>query len=346
MSNFSQKVNQNLIDTLEFLHANPPPAGVVPLSLLGEKDKVWDGHRSDTQEVQEIYSKNTDFAKYASRLSECSTYLDFGIDKEKGLKLKRSFFCKVRNCPVCQWRKSLYWKAMMYQTYDKLKQDYKKYRWIFLTLTVQNPHITDLRGTLKLMHNAWRKLEKRKEMSGVFGWLRATEVTRCKQNPYTHAHPHYHILIMVEPDYFKNPKKYVSFDTLVRLWQDCLGVSYMPNIDVRAVKAGGRGNGAKSERDIVAEILKYACKPSDMIYDKTPQSAFWFYEYTKQVHKMRFIASGGLLKNALKDERDISNSDMIALGDDDKEQSDDKRLLSFTYYNEKRQYLYNPKNNT
>ena len=46
--------------------------------------------------------------------------------------------------------------------------------------------------------------------------------------------------------------------------------------------------------------MKYAIKPEDMIGDEKPTGSWWFHEYTRQVFKLRFVASGGALKNALK----------------------------------------------
>lgn len=336
-------VNQKLlIDTLNYIYDNGIPDNAeLHLSAISERDKVWDSHRSDTQSVSDIY-KNTQFHQYSERMSFCSPYLDFAIDAEKGLKLKRSFFCHVRNCPVCQWRKSLYWKAMMYKTYDKIKDDYQDYRWLFLTLTVKNCHISDLRDTIKQMSNAFVRLTKRKEFANVAGFVRTTEVTRDKKNPYTHAHPHFHCMLLVSPKYFFGGN-YIKHADWVKIWAECLKVNYAPNVDIRAVKS-------KSDefalRDVIAETLKYACKPSDMIYDNTQQAQQWFIEYTNQVHKMRFVNSGGVLKNALKSEKDITNDDMIALSDDvNTDDTTDKRLLSFSYYSTKRSYIYNHKNN-
>lgn len=333
-------VNHRLIDMINHIYDNPPPDGVdIPLAMLSKRDAVWDNHRSDSQDVASMYLHSTDYVKYSERMSECSTYLDFAITDD-GLKLQRSFFCHVRNCPVCQWRKSLYWKAMMYKTYDRLKDDYASHRWLFLTLTVQNCHITDLRGTLQLMHNAFVKLTKRKQFGKVAGFVRTTEVTRDKKRSTTHAHPHYHCLLVVEPDYFSK-HHYIKHSDWVRLWQECLKSPYSPNVDIRIVRSNDGSHHAL--RGAIAETLKYACKPSDMIGDGTAQSRQWFLEYTKQVHKMRFVNSGGILKDALKSERDVTDADMIVLGDDvdDATNDADNRLMSFNYYPTKRSYLYN-----
>jgi hypothetical protein len=48
--------------------------------------------------------------------------------------------------------------------------------------------------------------------------------------------------------------------------------------------------------EAVAEILKYAVKPSDMIRDHE-----WFRELVDQTHKIRGVAIGGILKRYMKD---------------------------------------------
>ena len=53
------------------------------------------------------------------------------------------------------------------------------HRWVFLTLTVKNPPVTELRDTLKHMNDSWQRLIQTKRFkSGVAGFLRTTEVTR------------------------------------------------------------------------------------------------------------------------------------------------------------------------
>lgn len=314
----------------------------IPLSDVSKRDKVWDTHRASTQDVAQIYAQEAEFEGFAERMTFCSQWLQFGF--MDGFKLKSANFCRVRNCPVCQWRKSLLWKAMMYKTYDALQKDYPNHRWLFLTLTVENPHVSELRITLENMHKAWRKLAKRKEFGLVVGWIRTTEVTRDKDRPNTHAHPHYHAILLVKPEYFRG-RGYVKQMDWVRAWGECLQVDYLPNVDIRTVKPK---NGDDSKlRGVISETLKYAVKPSDMIGDGSPNAHAWFLEYTRQVHKLRFVASGGLLKNAFKDTDKLTNKDMIFVNDDEKKQetSKDGRTLNFTYYPTHRKYIYNPKHN-
>lgn len=313
----------------------------IPLADVSERDKTWDTHRASTHDIAQIYAQNAEFARLSERMGSCSTWLHFGISD--GLKLKTANFCRVRNCPVCQWRKSLYWKAMMYKTYDNLKEQYPTHRWLFLTLTVQNCHVSDIRATLETMHKAWRKLVKRKEFALVDGWIRTTEITRDKTKPNTHAHPHYHAILLVKPSYFKG-QRYTKQAEWIRIWGECLQVSYLPNVDIRTVKPKGKDD--TKLRGVISETLKYAVKPSDMLGDGSPQARDWFLTYTKQVHKLRFVASGGLLKNALKDDDKMTNEQMIHTKDErESETTTDPRRLNFTFHSARRRYVYNPKYN-
>ncbi|MDP0784639.1 protein rep, partial [Klebsiella pneumoniae] len=143
--------------------------------------------------------------------------------------------------------------------------------------------IGELGTVLTAMNAAFKRMEKRKELSPVQGRIRATEVTRGKDGS---AHPHFHCLLMVQPSWFKG-KNYVKHERWVELWRDCLRVNYEPNIDIRAVKTKTGevvANVAEQLQSAVAETLKYSVKPEDMAND--PE---WFLELTRQLHKRRFI---------------------------------------------------------
>ena len=129
---------------------------------------------------------------------------------------------------------------MMYKTYDEIMQTHPTHRFVFLTLTVRNPKIEDLRETLQHMNKSWQRLKDRKEfISGVEGWVRTTEVTRpkdpkdkdkkykrvCPTTGNTHAHPHFHVILMVKPSYFG--KGYIKQSRWQELWADCLRVDYL-----------------------------------------------------------------------------------------------------------------------
>lgn len=329
-----QVINNNSL--AEHIYQNHPPEGVeLRLSVLSERDAVWDTQRSKTSLIGEIYAMNSDFTRYAERMNDCSGFLGFGLG-DNGFKLKQASFCRVRYCPVCQWRRSLLWKANMYVAYEDIKDKYPTHRWLFLTLTVKNCEVKDLRSTLQSMNQAWQRLIKRKQFSSVVdGWIRTTEVTRGKDGT---AHPHFHVMLLVKPSYFSHG--YIKQGDWSRLWADVLRVDYLPVVDIRVVKAKKKEKYTQDEavQFAIMETLKYSVKPSDMMEDYP-----WFYELTKQTFKLRFIASGGALKDALKTEKEITEEDLIVAGDNE-DTTDDRRWV-FLYNKKKGYYAYSPKHN-
>ena len=346
-------------ELIDFLYANDLPDGIeVSLSSISARDSVWDSHRVDTLIIQQMYAIEGEFERYSDRLDGCSGWLKYGFNEVNGLVLKEVFFCRVRYCAVCQWRKSLLWKALMYKSYDKIMQEHPTHRFVFLTLTIRNPLIGDLRDTLRHMNKSWQRLIKRKEfMTAVDGWIRTTEVTRpkqkrknkkdpivyCPKTKNTHAHPHFHVILMVKPSYFG--KGYIKRERWQELWADCLRVDYLPQVHIRTVKPK-KGADDDGMRGAIAETLKYAVKPDDIMHDnEDPKAREWFYELTRQTHKLRFVATGGVLKDALKPEKAITNDDLIDTGNDDEVIETDDRRLNFTFYGSARKYLYNPNHN-
>lgn len=305
------------------------------LTAYSARDKPWDEHRGASDDVSMIYASAVGFERYAQRMSDCSGLLQFAwadnIETgETCLKLSKAQFCRVRHCPVCQWRRSLMWQARFYQSLPTIVQEHPKARWLFLTLTVRNMPVCELRDALQHMNKSWQRLIKRKEFKAVQGWIRTTEITRGKDGS---AHPHFHALLMVSPSWFTG-RSYVKQQRWVEIWGDCLQVDYAPTVDIRTVKPrhDGESGSAITEqlRGAVSETLKYAVKPSDMVDDPD-----WFLTMTEQVHKLRFIATGGALKDALR-VYDETNDDLIVASDQEAETGD---KLSFSWRPTMRHYV-------
>ena len=310
------------------------------LSDYSPQDKPWDNHRSNADDVGFIYAGAQEFERYAQRIDGCSGLLRFGwSDNENGesrLALKEAHFCRVRYCPVCQWRRSLMWQARFYQSLPSLVESYPKARWLFLTLTVKNCPVSELRETLQSMNKAWQRLIKRKEFKPVTGWIRTTEVTRGSDGT---AHPHFHVLLMVPPSWFT--RDYVKKMRWVELWQESMKLDYLPSVDIRTVKPKVPKEGqlaldatAQALQGAVAETLKYSTKADDMIGDED-----WFLELTRQTHKLRFIATGGALKNVLRVDEETDKD--LVLGSDSED--DDGTRLAFGWQQVAKQYKRAPK---
>ncbi len=301
----------------------------VYLSDLSAKDRTWDKRRGESDGIKSLY-QGTEYHEYAARIGNCSLTLDFAFQFDDNgvarLKLQAAWLCRCRQCAVCQGRRALKWTAKTIKIMPKVLEAHPKARFIMLTLTVENCPLTELRSTLTQMHHAWTKLIKRKEWK-VEGWLRATEVTRSKRDDT--AHPHYHCLLMVHEGYFK--RGYISQERWRELWQDALKVSYDPWVDVRSVREKkGKVEGIENDPVIAAvvETVKYTVKPSDILRGDNCQQPGervrmtdqeWLIELTRQMHKTRAIATGGILKDYLKvleDERANEKDDLIHINED------------------------------
>jgi len=306
--------------------AQPEPQYLTDLS---PKDKPWDLHRAQAQAVEGLY-RDTVFDRLAERIHHCTGYLGFGwtTDPDTGeanLKLVAAQFCRVRHCPVCQWRRSLMWQARFLRVLPEIEALYPTARWIFLTLTLRNCAITNLRSTIQYMNLSFHRLIKRAEFAGnVIGWIRSTEVTRGQNRS---AHPHFHVLIMVRPSYFG--KGYVKQERWTELWKESARLNYTPIVHVQAVK-DRRGTG-EPLRVAIAETLKYSTKPEDLM-DRD-----WLLELTSQVYKLRFIGSGGLLKEVLRESEEETDEDLMLFGEDGDEISNPD--LFFKWHRQIQRYV-------
>lgn len=258
------------------------------LSDLSKRDKPWDKHRANADKVTNFYA-GSEFQQLSTRIHYCSELLDFRLvpDAEQGemkLKLDAARFCRVRHCPVCQWRRSLRWKAKAYKVLPQIVAAYPTHRWLFVTLTLKNCPITELKSTLAWMQDAFKRMVKLKDFPAI-GWLKSTEVTRGKDGS---AHPHFHCLLLVQSSYFG--KNYLKQADWCELWRKSLRIDYQPVVDVQAVKKGSH------PMMLVPELLKYCTKESDLVCDRE-----WFLELTRQMHKLRCVATGGVLKQYLKE---------------------------------------------
>jgi plasmid rolling circle replication initiator protein Rep len=235
------------------------------------------------------------------RVAQCSQVLHFARDpptnSKRKLKLKTAWFCRVRFCPVCQWRRSMQWQARLYQALPRLLTDYPDARFLFATFTVKNCAVEQLRSTLRLLTQGWRKMTYLALFPAI-GWIRAIEITRGRDG--VTSHPHLHSLLMVKPDYFG--EWYLQQHEWAAMWGESLRLDYKPVVDIRVIKQTNKRSSLNINNVnishmwmIVAEILKYTVKVSDMVRDHD-----WFLAMSDQVVKTRAVAAGGVLKPYLK----------------------------------------------
>jgi hypothetical protein len=115
-------------------------------------------------------------------------------------------------------------------------------------------------------------------------------------------------------------------------------LDYEPIVHVRAVKETG-----EQLNKAVCETLKYSVKPTDLVADQG-----WFLELTRQCHKLRFVATGGILKGVFKSIEDASNDDLLHVNDkpEDDESEASKARIAFGWHKDTSRYLHRPDKDT
>jgi len=308
----------------------------------GKKEKkktTWDDRKSYAVQVADILDGgDVKQQKQAKRMRECSEFLQFGFHVQDDgfakppfkLKLKDARFCRVPNCPICQQRRSMKWTSRFFDVLPRIYADYPDMRYAFLTTTVQNCHVSELRETKKQMNKGLKRMTERKGFPAL-GYVCSFEVTPEKdlfdkktgklirKARKDYCHPHFHILLAFPPSYF-NGRNYIKKDGWAEMWQSALKVDYKPVCDIRMIKPkelanvsdsidaptkdSSSANNQTNDDDLAAfnglmaaivETVKYTVKPSDMVQDSA-----WFLEVSKQLHGTRAISVGGIFKDYLK----------------------------------------------
>jgi plasmid rolling circle replication initiator protein Rep len=289
------------------------------LTDYSAKDKTWDSHRAFGDDVASILNDSHSLVhqKQAKRMTECAQSLEFGwvlvsdATGECKLRLKLAWFCRVRHCPVCQWRRALMWVSRFFDAFPRIYRAYPDMRYIMLTLTIRNCSVYELHDVVSAMNKAWERLTKRKSYPAL-GFVRSLEVTRGADGS---AHPHFHVLLAVKPSYFS--RSYLSKDAWAKLWGEALRLDYKPVCDVRIVKPKLKTafiDGVPIPDAVpapmaalmsaITETIKYTTKPADMVKNKD-----WLLEMVDQMRHVRAVALGGIFKDFLSEKE--NNQDLI-----------------------------------
>jgi plasmid rolling circle replication initiator protein Rep len=268
----------------------------------------------------------------AERMLNCSPHLNFRVFTDftpegviSKVSIENARWCRCRHCPMCQLAKSRKQRALLFKSFAAADLSMEKYT--FLTLTQNNVPLNQLRVTLKNMGKAWDKLYKRRTFPSV-GFLRSFEVTMQRQRmPWDTkkntgspvrsedgqlmAHPHFHILLDMEEDYFT--RSFKKTEWFSSEWRSALKVDYNPIVHIRKIRAGSDGDFTKA----LLETCKYTVKPVDFVDDvkepkmsnpkhqslankifsqAKPHGADWLYGVTEQLDGLRSYATGGTIK--------------------------------------------------
>lgn len=339
-------INRNGQSTVQFLEDRTKSG----------KKRDWQGKKQRSLLTADHFEK-AGLTSKAERMRECADILVFRRTDE-GLKLYQAWFCKVRLCPMCNWRRSL---KLAYQNKRIVEavNERENVRWLFLTLTVRNVGAESLSETISDMFKAWNRFAGYKAFkTAVRGYFRALEVTRdrdpfitpkrYKRNPeyydkwglkigdrnpnYGTYHPHFHVLLCVSPSYFKKKELYITQEEWTSLWKRAAKLDYTPIVHIEKVKpkkrvedAGKCENEVKraiKEQNAILEVSKYPVKDTDVIKGKkiSAENVETVSALDNALQNKRLIGYGGLLKEVRKELNlsDPEDGDLVHVSEDDK----------------------------
>ena len=296
---------------------------------------------------KEKKKQNTVYADYLamlgylkrSRVSQCADVLRFAVTDTGHLKLKQTWFCKSRLCPMCAWRRSMKYAVETSKIIEEAVKREPKGRWLFLTLTTKNTtNANDLSNEIKSYSVALRKMLRSKSLKDtVLGFSRGIEVTVNKENGTYNQHMH--VLLFVKASYFKGGR-YISKTEWVQLWRKAMKLDYDPSVDVRSVK----GANADERFKAVLEVAKYPVKSKDYLLKESLDDNLKIVgDLEDALHRKRLTAFGGLLKVIQKElnieEIDSDKADLIATGEEvEKEEETGQELVAIWSHTHKNYY--------
>ncbi|PKF18066.1 protein rep [Macrococcoides caseolyticum] len=232
--------------------------------------------------------------KKAHNVRQCGNILEFKATDEGYLKLYKTWFCKSKLCPVCNWRRAMKNSYQTQKIVEAVIQEKPSARWLFLTLSNRNSiDGATLEQSIKEMNKAFNRMFKYKKVAkNLVGFMRATEVTVNEEDGSYNQHMH--VLLCVESKYFKGSDNYISQQEWLKMWQKALKVDYKPVANIKAIKPNKKGNNAIESA--IKETSKYAVKSSDYLTSDQEKDLEVVNDLEQGLYKKRMISYGGLLK--------------------------------------------------
>lgn len=269
----------------------------------------------EKKQMSMIYARYLDelgYSKKAERVEFCGEFLEFA-KMEEGLKLSKAYFCKSKLCSLCSWRRALKNSFELKEILENAYQKYPKARFLFLTLTEENAKFGELKESVADMQKSSNKLLRYKKITqSLIGYARSTEITvnRAKKT----FHQHMHILLMVQPSYFKG-SKYLTQNDWSILWKKARKLDYKPVVHIQVVKPSP----SKKDGELVAsakEVAKYTVKSADYLSDDSETDKEIIKELEASLHHKRQISFGGVFKEIRKElQLDQKEDDLIHVDD-------------------------------
>ena len=317
--------NNNEIGTGEILSDKRPNG----------EEKPWKKHKINSLKLHELYKKalikDNDLISESrmKNLEECGNNLLFSVNDKNEKKFKSAYFCRLRTCPMCNWRKSLKMFGQTNKIANIILEQNSSTRFLFVTFTVENCPAEKLEETINLMNQGFKDLTNKnrklaitnKFKSNMLGYIRAMEIT-YNQEKDTY-HPHIHCIFALKAQYFT--KGYIKKSDWQYIWGECCNTEYEPIVKVQTIK--------NSTSKAVAEVAKYPVKMDELAnYQDEKKAIQALIVFTKILKGRRLITFGGVFAEARKLLKldDIETGDLVNL-EDEKENFQEVKKVLFMY---------------
>lgn len=278
--------------------------------------------------------------KKAGNVGACGRVLEFKPTDEGYLKLFKTWFCKSKLCPVCNWRRSMKNSYQAQHVVEEVIKDKPKARWLFLTLTARNAvDGYDLKSGLSELTKAFHKLSKYKKVKkNMIGFMRSTEVTVNKETGAYNQHMH--VLLCVENRYFRGRENYISHDDWTHFWQKALKINYRPVVKVQAIKSNEKGD--SDIHSAIKETSKYSVKSADYLTENDERNLEIVSDLEHGLFRKRMISYGGLLKekHKLLNLDDVEEGDLIKTSEEDETPESEEANSIIAIWNYKKENYY------
>ena len=154
------------------------------------KERPWKIHKQENLRLVELYKmskeRNLISDSRLHDLEHCADTLVFLQNAEGKKKLKTANFCRMRLCPMCQWRRSLKMFGQVQMITDKILERDKSTRFLFATFTVKNVDAENLETCINILNNKFLYLVSKnktfapakKLKQNLLGYLKASAKTK------------------------------------------------------------------------------------------------------------------------------------------------------------------------
>jgi len=276
-------------------------------------------HRRYNRPIATALMADPETRDIGREIANCSSRLSLDVplvDGQLGQPLLRgAHLCHRRLCPFCEWRRTLALRARVIRGIDAFAAEKPNWSGVFLTLTVRNCQLSELRETIAHMNASLNRLRRVSAWPTTY-WLRRTEVTVkrstsdsfCPTSVGTaqplppagggrilSVHPHIHLLLLVRPSYWG--RDYIKQLRWQQEWQMAARLDYAPVVDVRRAKTRATDDHLHGVAPVsaVLEAAKYATKATDLLAlgNQLP-------EFHHQVHRSRFFGVSTDLQRYIK----------------------------------------------